>query len=323
MATTTQTSTSQLPDFLQARLNDVLSRGNTISQQPYQTYGGPRIAGFTQPQQQSFNLAQNSVGSYQPYLSTASSLYGTTGQLFNNNDFQQFMNPYTSNVVDQIATLGSRNLLENILPGINDTFTGAGQFGSRRNADFTNNAIRDTQEAVTNAQGQALYNSNNAAMQNYEQALGRLGNTATGLQGLANQQQQQQGTDITRLNTVGQQQQDLTQQNYNLAYQDFLNQQNQPKENLNWLSGLISGQPYSTSTTASTTSPSPSSANSLISLLGLGGLNYLTGSGSNALSGLFAKGGKVKDNKMAMYREKMKGFMTGPVGRSGMRLGAV
>jgi hypothetical protein len=324
MATTTQTSTTQLPDFLQARLNDILARGNTISQQPYQPYGGPRIAGFTAPQQQSFNLAQNSVGSYQPFLNSSSSLYSTTGQLFNPTDFQQFMNPYTSNVVDQIANLGSRNLTENILPKINDTFTGAGQFGSRRNADFTNQAIRDTQEAVTGAQGQALYNSNNAAMQGYEQALGRLGNTATGLQGLANTQSALQGTDLQRLNTVGQQQQDLTQQNYNLDYQDFLNQMNQPKENLNWLSGLASGQPYSTSTMASTNTGSPSSSNSLLTLLGLGGLNYLSGSGGGSgglLNGLFAKGGKAKaSDKMGAYRDKMKSFLNGP---GSMRLGAV
>lgn len=81
---------------------------------------------------------------------------------------QNYMNPYLSNVVQGQAQLSNQNLFENILPNVNSTFTGSGQFGSSRNADFTNRAIRDQQQTLANAQGQTLFNSQNQANQNYK-----------------------------------------------------------------------------------------------------------------------------------------------------------
>jgi|GEM_PF-1550021 len=83
-----------------------------------------------------------------PYLSQGAQ---TTPGVISN-----YMNPYTSNVVNQIATLGNRNLTENLLPNISDQFIKAGQFGGSREGTFANRALRDTQEAISNAQGTAL-----------------------------------------------------------------------------------------------------------------------------------------------------------------------
>lgn len=95
---------------------------------------------------------------------------GALGQYsqFNAGQQQQFMNPYTSNVVDEQARLSNQNLNENILPGVNSTFAGAGQFGSTRNADFTNRAIRDQQYGLAGQQGQTLFNAQQAAGNQYK-----------------------------------------------------------------------------------------------------------------------------------------------------------
>lgn len=67
-----------------------------------------------------------------------------------------YMNPYVNQVVARIAQLNQRNLSENLLPQVNQTFTGAGQFGGTRNAEFTNRAVRDANESILGQQAQAL-----------------------------------------------------------------------------------------------------------------------------------------------------------------------
>lgn len=95
---------------------------------------------------------------------------GALGQYatWNPNQQQQFMNPYTQNVVNEQARLSNQNLFENVIPQVNSTFTGAGQFGSTRNADFMNRAIRDQQYTLAGQQGQTLFNAQNAANQQYK-----------------------------------------------------------------------------------------------------------------------------------------------------------
>ncbi|MCE6966904.1 hypothetical protein, partial [Cereibacter sphaeroides] len=44
-------------------------------------------------------------------------------------DIGSYMNPYQQNVMDVIAKQGARNLSENLLPAVSDSFIKAGQFG--------------------------------------------------------------------------------------------------------------------------------------------------------------------------------------------------
>jgi len=79
-----------------------------------------------------------------------------------------FMNPYTENVIDANNQQSNQNLTENILPAVNSTFTGNGQFGSTRNADFENRAIRDNQQTLNNTNANVLMNAQNQANTNYK-----------------------------------------------------------------------------------------------------------------------------------------------------------
>ncbi len=89
------------------------------------------------------------------------------------NTFASYMDPYTAGVVDRIAELGDRNLMENILPGVNDTFTAAGQFGGDRNADFEGRAIRDTTKEIAGAQAGALEHGFETSLAGYNTGMGR------------------------------------------------------------------------------------------------------------------------------------------------------
>ena len=155
---TTDTFASQ-PAWLQEATRGVGSQAVAVAGQPYQPYSAPnnadtygvdtgRIAGFNPTQQYAQQTVLANQGSYQPYTDYASqTLPQAQGA---------YMNPYTQSVVDRIAQLGQRNLTESILPQINSTFVGAGQFGSDRNASFMNRAMRDANESILGQQADAL-----------------------------------------------------------------------------------------------------------------------------------------------------------------------
>lgn len=111
-------------------------------------------------------VANNWYGS-QPGQQTGQ---GALGQYaaYNPTQQQQYMNPYTQDAANEVMRLSNQNLMENVLPGVNSTFTGAGQFGSSRNADFENRAIRDNQTSLNGALATMFKNANDTANQQYK-----------------------------------------------------------------------------------------------------------------------------------------------------------
>lgn len=95
---------------------------------------------------------------------------GALGQFtqFDPNQQQQFMNPYLEGAANETMRLANQNLLENVLPQVNSTFTGAGQFGSTRNADFINRAIRDNQTGLSGALATMFKNAQDSAQNQYK-----------------------------------------------------------------------------------------------------------------------------------------------------------
>lgn len=256
-STLTDTDT-QLPAWLQEYTRGLAGQATEVAGgefQPYQaptgvaTYGQDtgQIAGFSPLQQQSFNQVQANQGNYKPFTDYASQ---TVPQAVGS-----YMSPYTDSVVNRIAQLGQRNLAENLLPQVNSTFTGAGQFGSTRNADFTNRALRDANESILGQQSNALQtgfqNAQNMALQDM-----------TRQAGLGGQVQQFGAQDVGLLSTAGGQQQALEQQNMALANQDWQNQNNFQKQNLDWLSQIIRGLPAQSST-YTTKTEIPTAANQI------------------------------------------------------------
>ncbi len=242
---------ANLPAWLQEYTRGLAGQATAVAGEQYQPYTAPtnsatygedagRIAGFTPLQQQAHQAVQTNQGSYQPYTQYASQ---TLPQAVGS-----YMSPYTDSVVNRIAQLGQRNLTENLLPQVNSTFTGAGQFGSTRNAEFTNRALRDANESILGQQANALQtgyqNAQNAALQDltrYSQ-LGQL-------------QQQLGYQDASMLDTIGQQQQQQKQQNMNLANTDFTNQRNYQKSQLSFLSDIIRGQQVAQNSYSATSNP--------------------------------------------------------------------
>lgn len=147
---------------------DVPSAGSTVdyTNPEYYTQTGQALAGGLQDLMGAGGYLNNTMNNWY----NAAPGEGALGQYatWNQDQQQQFMNPYTQNVVNEQARLSNQNFNEQVVPGLNSTFAGAGQFGSTRNADFMNRAIRDQQTQLAGQQGQTLFNAQQAAGNQYK-----------------------------------------------------------------------------------------------------------------------------------------------------------
>jgi len=105
---------------------------------------------------------QGTAGLAQPYFQQAGQTFGgalagaqQAGQT-GLGGIQDYMNPYTDQVVNRIGELGARNLREQFLPQIQDRAIQSGQFGGSRQGEAIGRALRDTQESTLAQQSQAL-----------------------------------------------------------------------------------------------------------------------------------------------------------------------
>lgn len=290
--TTYGSTTASIPQFMSDYTQGLISRANAVAAEPYQQYGGPRVAGFTPDSQNAFNVTRQAANSYmgplaqalglteqaaspgasglsaaQPYLSRA-------GQNFGAPQVQQYMDPYIGNVIDRATQVANRNYNENILPALNNKFTASGQYGSSAMAREANRAARDLTEGLqSNAaselsgayqQAGNLFNSDQARQLAVGQTSGQLAGQQQGAMlqagnqlgalGAAQQQLGLQGA--AALDTIGQEQQGQNQRNLDTAYQDFLKQTNYPRETIDWMSSVIRGLPAPQSTETTSTGPS-------------------------------------------------------------------
>lgn len=319
------TSQTVLPDWYTNYAMNLLAGQQALAATPYQTYQGPRVAGFTPDQNTGFGMTKDAAGAYQPGLTAAQQgtnaaaaapgalsvaqpfLNKASGQSVSN--ISNYMNPYNEAVTNRIAELGNRNLMENIMPGIEGRYIGAGQLGFGPRDGFgtpsgmmtdTARAIRDTQGDISAAQSAALQSGFNTAAGLANTDMDRSANLASTAGGLANTQQntqlnaaqqqaqlgglaQQYGlTGANAVTGVGQQQQGLNQQNLDVAYQDFLRQQGWSQDQINnalgTFKGVATGVPPATQEagivpSGQTQQYQPSTASNIASgLAGLAGL---------------------------------------------------
>jgi len=222
---TSNTTETVLPDWYTNYAMDILANQQAVANNPYVTYQGPRVAGFTDQQKQAFaqagnvanaqgaltqaqpylqqgaqNISQSTnptgVNMAQPYLNQAGQ--STAGQV------GSYMNPYTNQVVDRIGDVAARNLREKFLPEISDRFVGAGQFGGSRQAEMIGRALRDTSESTLAQQTQALQQGYTQAADIAQNDLNRQAQLAGTAGNLGQNQQQALLSAGTNLANLGQ-----------------------------------------------------------------------------------------------------------------------
>lgn len=248
------TSTTNMPDWYQEYTRGLLGKSNTIAADAMAYNNGSpvlpqQVAGFTPATTQSFDMTAANIGIQDPSFDAARGTFTNVAGGFDQSKFQQYLNPYTQNVNNVIATLGARNLSENLLPAVNDSFVGAGQFGGSRNAEFTNRALRDTQQAILNQQAQNMNQGYQQTMQNYMQGQGQGLAAGQNLVGLGAQESQLGLQQAAAMNAVGQQQQAQQQQVYNTDVANFNAQRDYPQQVAAFMNQQVRGFNPPTSTT--------------------------------------------------------------------------
>lgn len=249
-STTAVTEQATLPAWYQEYLRGSINKANAAIPAQYTKYQGPRIAGpdvnptqMTADITQGQDLTRQNVGQWTPGINTASSMTQTGGTYDPNTFASQFMNPYMNDVYADIARRSNQNLTQNILPGVNSTFTGGGQFGSSRNMDFINRAIQNQQDTMTGQMATAGQNAWDSSQKAYSD-WGTKGIQAGQALGTLSQTGQAIGyKDAAAMDTIGRSQEQQQQANYDQAYKDFLEQQNWGKDQATWLAGIVRGLP--------------------------------------------------------------------------------
>jgi len=292
--TSQQITQTSIPEYAQPYAEKLMGQAQAltdINQNPYQQYKGERVAGFTPLQQQ----AQTDIGNMQtaPQLGQATGMSQTAGlgglaagqnyqnMATNPNTMSQYMSPYQQNVTDWQKQQAVMDFGRQV-PGMNAQAVGSGAFGGSRQAIQQSEAQRNLQNQLGGIQATGSQN----AFQNAQQAqqfganlglqglqlggqqaatLGQLGQTQYGQQMGINTAQQQAGA----------QQQSLNQQGLTNQYQDFLNQQKYPYQQIGFMSDVLRGMPASQSAQTMYQAP-PSMYNQLggAGIAGLGALMY-------------------------------------------------
>jgi len=298
----TSTQIQDVPDWAKPYAKEGLGKAaalTDITQNPYQTYDQSRQADFTDLQNQAFTGAQNTGPS--AAMGTAANMAGTaglgalnaganfnpyqTGQ-FGGQTAQNYMNPYMQNVVD-IQQREAQRTADIAGTGRNAQAVKSGAFGGSRQAIMDAEANRNLSTQMGDIQAQGLNQAYNQGQQqfNTEQQLREQSNqfgNSLGMQGfqtaltgagqLSNIGQQTFGQemDINKLQQqYGTQQQAFDQQGKDNNYQDFLNQQRYPYQQLEFMNSMLRGTPMGT--VQSMYAPPPSQ---LSQIAGLGATAY-------------------------------------------------
>lgn len=243
----TQTQVSDLPDWAKPSAQKLLGKAEALTEAGrYQPFQGERVAGFSPLQQQAFQGAARMDTGPQGFAQQV----------------PQYMSPYMQNVIDREKMEAAR--ASQIL-GMQQQAkaTQAGAFGGYREGIERAERERGLRTQLADIQTRGLQSAYDRAADQF-----RTGIT----QGLAVGQQQAQ---------LGGVQQQREQSILSQQYQDFLNQQRYPYQQLEFMSNILRGTPMGTVQTLYGGQPN------------LAGQIAGLGLGAYGLSKMFAEGGEV------------------------------
>jgi hypothetical protein len=213
------TQTVELPEWARPYAQSTLAKGaalTDINQNPYQQYGGNRIAGFSPMQMQSFQGAANMDAGPRGFQENVGG----------------YMSPYMQNVVDVEKRGAIRDYqIGNTMQQAQATQAGA--FGGGREAIQRAERERGLMGTLGGIQARGAQSAFDQASNQFRQGI-------------------QQGVAVNQLqNQYGGQMQQQAQRPLDMAYQDFQNQQNYPYKQLGFMSDLVRGMPLGQKSTSS------------------------------------------------------------------------
>lgn len=309
--TQSTTYTSNLPEYARPYFERMMGRAEAESNQPYVGYQNPRLAGFTGDTQAGFGITRDVAARGTPEIAAGTGIMGAAAQrgfqasnyasnpiqqtAFGQEQAAQYMSPYMQNVVERQRQAEIRNYEEG-RPSRETQAIKAGAFGGYRSAIQEGVAQRGLQQrladieatgqqkAYESAQGQFERDraaSMQAQAQTEQQRLAAqqygLAGAGLGLQagtGLGQLGAMRQGLTLQQAQALQQQggmQQQQEQKALDIAYQDFLNQRDFDKQQINYLSSIMRGIPVQPQTVQNVYSnPNPYAQFAGLGIAGLG-----------------------------------------------------
>lgn len=290
-----QTQATQAPSYYTDYLSNIATKGAAqidpttgaqyIGAQPLQTTAFTNVEDAASAYKDTLTDAGTTLGSAVSGTSPldAASSYMTSAAKDPASQVANYINPYTTSVLNQIGNLGQRNIMQNLAPQATSGAVGAGQFGSKRGAEVLGQTIQNANRDILGQQAtsaeKAYQNALDTAIKQ-NQINAQLGSTAGTLASQGQQNLTQAGTqqgqlastnqalnlaEINALATLGEQQRTLKQ-----------NQELFPLSNLSTLSGMLRGYNVPTTTTTTATG-SPLSA---LASVGAGAAGLFSGTGT-------------------------------------------
>jgi len=263
MVTATTTTIPALPTFAQQPTVDIAKTLEELLKQPLQV-PQQQVAGFSPTQVSAMNLAQQGIGSFQPFLQAAQAAQtaglGTLGagaQTLAGADFgpgagRAFMDPYQQAVTQEALKEVDRQaaMAQNQLAG---QAVKAGAFGGSRFGIQQSELARNAQDLKSRRifedlsrnfqQAQGAARAANQQRIQAGQVFGQLGRGTSGIggamAGLGAQQQALQGRDVQQLLGIGGLQQQQAQQQLNVGTQNLAAMQNAPFQQLSTGAGIL------------------------------------------------------------------------------------
>ena len=281
--TTSTVNQSNLPEYARPYFERMMERAEAESNQPYVEYGGQRLAGFSPDTQQGFDITRGVAARGTPEADIAGGILGASAlrglgasdytaspiqpQAFGREQAQQYMSPYMDEVLARQKAAAVRDFSEG-RPARETQAIRSGAFGGYRSAIQEGGAQRGLgerlsaieatgrQRAFENAQTQferdraaSMQAQGTSEAQRLAAAQYGLAGAGLGLQ--AGQQFGQlgamrQGLTMQQAQALQQQggaQQEQQQRELDMAYQDFLNQRDFDKQQINYMSSILRGVP--------------------------------------------------------------------------------
>ena len=282
-------TTSEFPDELKPYIEDILERAKTRAESRdeagFQVFPGPRLADFTPEQQaaqQGITGLVNAGLSSDPTLASAKTYmapaFGATlasQQSFTPAAAQQFMSPYMQSVVDiqkrEAERKGSTQRQDIATQG-----AASGGFGGSRQAILESEQRRNEAQLLSDIQKTGSQSAFEQAAGQFERERAR--NLSGGQQfaGLAELAPRLATAELGALSGVGAQKQQQDQRATDIAYQQFLEEEQYPERVLQEYSSIIRSFPLTPNVFGASqqSTPPPNLATQVAGLVGAGASGF-------------------------------------------------
>lgn len=200
---------------------NALGMANNVANQPYQGYGGPRVADFSDDQYKAFDMVRGQAEAGNPVM-------GQGLDYISNVLGQDQSNPYLQQMIDDSSQDVTTHYNRAIAPNLMSQFQQGGAFGGTAH-----------QQMLQGSQGELANQLGRVSTQMRSQDYDRQNALKMGALGMLPQLNDARYDDSRALLNIGQQQQNLAQNVFDTGYDDFVEQRDWQANRLGVLTNAL------------------------------------------------------------------------------------